>query len=278
MKKLAYLPVLCLLAGFNANADIDQANYSELGDLLTTDEAVGRFDWLNKCYSGLLVEIWEKTHDTTQILTDTQKIQQLKNLWVSDQKIDEKRVNYLTYANPDFTNPYSWYAGTSADQSCSTMPAEYEPVELKTSVLNQSYCSASSLESKWEWITGVKVNDFLHESAGDDYTMVSGKALNVKANEVLDVTLTAGTSDPEFPVYMAFRVWLDLNQDGELTQTEMIHHSYVETSASFTYTIPESAEKGFTLMRVTGDYAGGYNNACRGADYGEVEDYLVNIQ
>ncbi|KZN51083.1 GEVED domain-containing protein [Pseudoalteromonas luteoviolacea] len=257
---------------------IQQAQYSELGDVLTPAEAQGRFAWLNKCYDGLLVEMWEQMFDTREIIPKDQKIQQLRELWLSQEKVAAGQAQYVTFANEDFTNPYEWTAGTSENQACTIMPPEYQAVALKTTVLKHKYCENKSYNSEWEWIESVKVDGFEHVSGSHNHTMVSGKALTLSANKRTQFTITPGKIIPEYPGYFALRAWVDWNHNGTFESNEMIHHSTGEGVFEFTHDIPTDVPKGITVMRLALDAGGGFNNACTRIQYGEVEDYLVTVR
>lgn len=280
-KTLPALFALILASGsaFCSEAEENKAVYNEINDVLTVAEAQGRFDWLEKCYSGVLLEVWEKSHDSTQFIKDREKIAQLKALWLSDNKIANKKVNYLSFANADFTNPYNWYPENSGNALCTNMPPEYEPVALQTTQLNRKYCSNASSDSALEWINSVSVNDQIHHSKGANYSFISGKVFNLFRKKDTTIKVTATTDQPDvWPAVMGVRTWIDFNHNGLFEESEMIHQEYIEDDTEFTFEVPDSAITGLTLMRVAGDANGGFDDACKNIEYGEVEDYLVNIQ
>lgn len=266
------------LSGSVAAEGVDDAAYNELGDLLTVDQAQGRFDWLEKCYDGLMVEIWEKTHDATQVLTNSEKIRQLKALWISQDKLTKGQVNYLTFANADFTNPYEWYAGTDSTQDCTLMPTEYEAVALKTTVIEHQYCANVSYDSEWEWIASVSMDGKTHASHANPYTQVSGLVFPMRLNQEHKVVLTPGFQVGEEPSFLAARAWIDWNQDGSFSSDEMVFSDEGNEAFTFNVIVPNSATPGIAMMRVAMDAGGGSDNACTRIWYGEVEDYLVTVQ
>ncbi|MCL1124946.1 GEVED domain-containing protein [Shewanella surugensis] len=266
------------LSGSVAAEGIDDAAFNELGDLLTVDQAQGRFDWLEQCYSGLMVEIWEKTHDATQVLTNSEKIRQLKELWVSQDKITKGQVNYLSFANADFTNPYGWYAGTDVTQNCTLMPTEYEAVALKTTVIDHQYCANASYDSEWEWIASVSMDGKTHASNANPYTQVSGLVFPMRLNQEHEMALTPGFQIPDDPSFLGARVWIDWNQDGSFSIDEMVFSGQGSETFNFNVAVPSTATPGVSMMRVAMDAGGGFNNACTRNWYGEVEDYLVTVQ
>ncbi|MCF6441566.1 GEVED domain-containing protein [Pseudoalteromonas luteoviolacea] len=257
---------------------IQNAKYSELGDMLTTTQAQGRYAWLKKCYDGLLVEMWEQMFDTRDIIPKEQKLQQLKELWLSQAKVAAGQAQYVTFANEDFTNPYEWTAGTSENQACTLMPPEYQPVALKTAVLKHQYCENTSFGSEWEWIEGVTVEEFEHASGSHKHTMVSGKVVTFPANRAVKVSVTPGSIIPEYPSYVALRVWVDWNHNGVFDANEMMHSSASDGVFQFVFNVPKDVPDGVTMMRVALDAGGGSDNACRRIQYGEVEDYLITVR
>jgi hypothetical protein len=270
---------LCASVGVQANNELEQnANYNEVGDLLTVSQAQGRFAWLEKCYDGLLVEIWEQSHDTTQIVSKEEKLKQLRALWLSDDKLTKGRAQYLTFANSDFSNPYNWQAGNSENDACSTMPPEYVPVALQTTMLANQYCANQSYDNEWEWISKVTVEEFGHESVGHSYTAVTGKVITLPAGRAVKMSVTPGNKEPQYPSYVALRVWIDWNQDGQLSESEMVYKSASDGVFQFAFEVPTEMPEGVTLMRVATDAGGGSDDACKRIQYGEVEDYLVTIR
>ncbi|MCG7537220.1 GEVED domain-containing protein [Pseudoalteromonas sp. OOF1S-7] len=282
------LALLLLVAALNERAEASvpghsndthqQAKFSELGDLLTVEQAQGRFAWLSKCYDGLLVELWERMYESTDVVKKEEKLRQLKALWLSDTALAAGKAQYVTFANTDFTNPYQWYAGTSANEACTIMPPEYEPIALKTTVLPRSYCENRSYDHEWEWISEVTVDDFTHQSEKHAHSIVSGKVLVLRANQASKVTIKPGNKEPEFPSYVAARVWLDWNHNGQFESSEMVYRSASSGVFRFLLDVPATVPEGLTLMRVATDAGGGSDNACTRIHYGEVEDYLVTVR
>ncbi|WP_119862199.1 GEVED domain-containing protein [Pseudoalteromonas sp. MSK9-3] len=276
---LAASSVLCVASSALANTELEQtANYNELGDLLTASQAQGRFAWLEKCYDGLLVEVWERAFDTTQIISKEEKLNQLKALWLSPQRLAQGKAQYLTFANTDFTNPYDWHAGNSATDACSTMPPEYVPVALKTTILAHQYCENAAFDNEWEWVSKVSIDNFTHESVGRDYTAVSGKVVTLPAGRTVSMTITPGNKEPDYPSFVAARVWIDWDQNGQFSTSEMVFKSASDGIFKFAVNVPAEQLDGVTLMRVATDAGGGSDDACNRIHYGEVEDYLVTIR
>ena len=76
-----------------------------------------------------------------------------------------------------------------------------------------------------------------------------------------------------------WRVWVDLNQDGDFNDSGELRISGYSNSTRLLYAymlIPSSAQLGQTRMRVSMRY-GGYPQPCQTYSRGEVEDYTINI-
>ncbi|CAH9066646.1 hypothetical protein PSECIP111951_03855 [Pseudoalteromonas holothuriae] len=271
--------VMCATTQVYANTALEQeASYNEVGEFLTVEQAQGRFAWLEKCYDGLLVEIWEQSHDTTQIVSKEEKLNQLRALWLSPEKVAQGHVNYLTFANSDFSNPYEWRAGNSASDACNTMPPEYVPVALQTTLLKNQYCDNQSYDNEWEWIEKVTVEAFSHESLSHGYSAITGKVVTLPAGRMVKMSVTPGNKEPQYPSYVAMRVWIDWDQDGAMSESEMVYKSASDGIFQFTFEVPTEVPDGVTLMRIASDAGGGSDNVCKRIQYGEVEDYLVTIR
>ncbi|RYH14703.1 hypothetical protein EON65_33205, partial [archaeon] len=149
-------------------------------------------------------------------------------------------------------------------------------VVAMNSLLN-CYCAAS-ITTQDELISNVTVADINNSSAGfgtsgyESYTTITG-------------TMAAGGSYPfsaslsPFYVGDVVAVWIDLNHDGVLSNpSERVFMDAPGASPVVgTLTIPATAMTGVTLMRVRLDYNNTNPAPCGNTQYGNIEDYLVNI-
>jgi hypothetical protein len=76
-------------------------------------------------------------------------------------------------------------------------------------------------------------------------------------------------------------IWIDFNNDEELTEDEKILSDYIMASNGVLYTvsveIPSDALMGQHIMRARTNWAGSCNDPCSNYTYGEAEDYYVVI-
>lgn len=76
-------------------------------------------------------------------------------------------------------------------------------------------------------------------------------------------------------------IWIDFNDDEELTEDEKVLSNFIMEASGVLYTVPVeiplNALSGQHLMRARTNWAGGCNDPCTEYQYGEAEDYYVII-
>ena len=141
------------------------------------------------------------------------------------------------------------------------------------------YCAAGATSTAFEKISNVTfagINNNSTATAGyENFTTVSG---NIFAGATLPISITL--SGP-FSSDQAF-VWVDLNNNGAFTDAGELLFTSVIGSGPYTgnITIPGTAIAGSKRMRVRmHDSQGTTPNStpCGDSDYGQVEDYTLNV-
>ncbi|MCJ8271501.1 MAG: GEVED domain-containing protein, partial [Psychrosphaera sp.] len=137
------------------------------------------------------------------------------------------------------------------------------------------YCAASGIDSANQWIEQVEFASQQVQSGNNN------GYLDNTGNAVIDLTkgenalkLTPGYSGKAYR--KKWRVWIDINQDGTFTTDERIYNGRSRKTINSKLTIDSSALTGQTRMRVAMRW-GKKPKACGTFEYGEVEDYTVNI-
>ncbi|NRB61332.1 MAG: choice-of-anchor D domain-containing protein [Winogradskyella sp.] len=146
-----------------------------------------------------------------------------------------------------------------------------------------SYCTAIATDDSFEWIGNVTVNSTSNTSSGgststgySDFTALTPADL---------IQGSTGNTISVTPVWLStlytegVSVWIDFNQDYSFDASEIIMQVGPDTVSpqTGTFTIPVGAVLGNTRMRVIMDDAILVTDPCNNPNYGEVEDYTVNI-
>ncbi len=146
------------------------------------------------------------------------------------------------------------------------------------------YCDSESNNSADEWIEEITIGDFTNTSGNDDgfgdYTEMDNPVF--PQGSTLDLSLLPGYSGNAFFEY--FKIWIDLDQNGVFEPSELLFESNEPNNGGVEgqISIPNTAVLGSTRMRISMKFVGqGFTNLpsmpCETFDYGEVEDYCVEI-
>ncbi len=140
------------------------------------------------------------------------------------------------------------------------------------------YCASQGNSVADEWIAGVAIGSISNSTGADggygDYTAQSTDLEQGSSNAI---TLTPGFAGSAYNEY--WKVWIDFNGDNDFSDSgELVYDAGAVSNAaqSGTVAIPSGAATGSTRMRVSMKYNGAQTD-CEAFDYGEVEDYTVNI-
>ena len=141
------------------------------------------------------------------------------------------------------------------------------------------FCPSSGDDSSDEWIEGVQIGDLANISGNNNgYALFDTLPIvTYEKDSTYDFTLTPGFGFFPFDEY--WKIWIDLDRNGVFNnQEELVFDpgtvSDMDVIGSFT--IPSTAKLGNSRMRVSMRF----NNEptqCMEFDFGEVEDYCINI-
>lgn len=146
------------------------------------------------------------------------------------------------------------------------------------------YCASGGDNSNEEWIESVEFDGFSNISGNNGgYVDFTDESHLMIIGTEQAFTLTPGFAGGTFPE--RFRIWVDYNQDGAFSETELVYDSGAggTSAVSGNFTIPETALIGSTRMRIAMKYVGDlWGEApppapCEEFGYGETEDYCVFI-
>lgn len=160
---------------------------------------------------------------------------------------------------------------------------------LSFTYASAQYCTSAGGDPSAEFISRVQLNTLDNTSATapvtgyTDFTGVTPTDLEISTSYTITITKfwPAGGGGP---YNEAVGVWIDYNQDGDFFDSgEFVYNDTPNTTTpvSGNFTIPLGATLGNTRMRVQMQGDNSVNDPCdvvgAGYDYGEVEDYTVNI-
>ncbi len=145
------------------------------------------------------------------------------------------------------------------------------------------YCAAKSDNANSEWIANVTLAGLENTSASDngygDFTELP--STDVDAGTTYSLSITPGYSGSSFVEF--FRVWIDYNQDGDFEDyLELVINTQDALNSTVTeeILIPSGAYSGSTRMRVMMVWSNTgipEPNSCEDINFGEIEDYCLNI-
>jgi Zn-dependent metalloprotease/chitodextrinase len=147
-------------------------------------------------------------------------------------------------------------------------------------IIFPTYCSSKGNNQTFEWIDYVGLgaidNNTGKELGGyGDFTSLTPTLLSAHSYTLY---LSAGFSSERENEY--WRVWIDLNIDGDFNDAnELIAEGgplAYDGTISAPFEIPTSITSGYTVMRVSMKYDG-YPSSCGSFEYGEVEDYPIEL-
>lgn len=139
-----------------------------------------------------------------------------------------------------------------------------------------SYCESKGNSVQYEWIAKVQVGDFTNSSDGSGYQDFTSKTIDLSPGQTVNVALTPGFASSTYDEY--FRIWIDYNHDGDFDDAGELVFDPGSTRSTITgsFTVPSNIGEVSTRMRVSMKW-NATPSPCETFDYGEVEDYTVNI-
>ena len=139
-----------------------------------------------------------------------------------------------------------------------------------------NYCGLQADEPWWQWINRVTFADIDNQTNKEGYGDYTSIETAVNLGGTYDITLL-----PEFswlPFDEHWRVWIDFNRDGDFEDAgEMVFEDHGTAEITGSISIPNNSSLGKTRMRISMQDSE-YAEPCGSYQYGEVEDYIVDIQ
>ncbi len=143
--------------------------------------------------------------------------------------------------------------------------------------VDNTYCDAAADDGSDEWIANVSIGGLQNASGSNDgYGDFTGTAVQMELGQSYPVSLSPGFSF--FQYNERWAVFLDADQDAEFSpQEQLFTAGPSNTTVTGTLTVPASALAGVTRLRVMMKYNTAIASGCENADFGETEDYCVEL-
>ena len=182
------------------------------------------------------------------------------------------------WSNLTASTTYEWRVRTN----CSSQNSNYSSITSFTTLdptpTGSSYCASAGGNSSYEWIANVTVGN-INNSTGNNggYENFTAISTDLEKGTNYNISLSPGFQSSAYNEY--WKIWIDINQDGDFTDAnELVFDagSMSQSTVNGTLSVPSTAMTGATRMRVSMKYNGA-QTSCESFQYGEVEDYTVNI-
>lgn len=158
--------------------------------------------------------------------------------------------------------------------TCASGTSAYSATTQFTTIGTATYCTSKGTTYSDEWIAKVVIGSFQNSSSAAGYTNFTAQTVNVTAGQSYAVTLTPGFAGSSYTEY--WKVWIDLNGDGDFTDSgEELFSKSGKAAVTGTIAIPANLSLN-TRMRISMKYNAA-PTACETFSYGEVEDYTIAI-
>ncbi len=185
-------------------------------------------------------------------------------------------VATTSYAASGLTAATAYTFSVKAKDTAGNVSASSNVVNVTTTGTTVTYCAAKGSIATDEYIDNVTIGGIANVTGANggygNFTNISGNVPYGSNTIVLSVGFT-GTSYTEF-----WGVWIDYDKNGTFETTEKVVAGSTSNASnlSYTFTVPTTALAGTTRMRVSMKYNAA-PTSCETFQYGEVEDYTVNI-
>nr|WP_321221220.1 GEVED domain-containing protein [uncultured Psychroserpens sp.] len=139
------------------------------------------------------------------------------------------------------------------------------------------YCASQGNSVADEYISRVQVGTINKTSGAQSYSDFTSTSTNLTKGSSYTLTVTptwTGTTYSE-----GYAAWIDYNDDGDFTDSgeQVLSIAATQTTpVSGTFTVPSGTTNGDKRLRVSMKY-NGVPTSCETFDYGEVEDYTINV-
>ena len=187
-------------------------------------------------------------------------------------------VQSTTEALSGLTPSTSYSIKVRARDAAGNLSAFSNEIIVTTSDTSINYCSSQGNSTAREFINTIQIGSFSFTS-GDNggYGDFTSQSISLVKGTSQNLSITPGWNGS--PRNVAYRIWIDLNGDGDFDDAgELVFTRNKTTSSLITgsFTVSTGASVGTTRMRVSAKFNSN-PSPCEIFANGEVEDYTVSI-
>nr|WP_294935989.1 GEVED domain-containing protein [uncultured Flavobacterium sp.] len=187
-------------------------------------------------------------------------------------------VTTTSYAVTGLTAATAYTFSVKAKDAAGNISASSNTVNVTTLPVSAVYCTSQGNSVADELIGRVQIGTINNASTGGTgYTDFTSISTNLTKGASTTITVTPTWTGSVYAE--GYAVWIDYNNDKDFADAgELVwsNPAVSTTPVSGSFTVSATALTGATRMRVSMKY-NGIPTACETFDYGQVEDYTVNL-
>ena len=182
-----------------------------------------------------------------------------------------------TYNVTGLTAATAYTFSVKAKDEAGNVSASSNVVNTITLGASVIYCTYKGTTS-YEWIDYVSYGGITNTTgANGGYADFTSQVATVAQGSTSKIVLSVGYASTVYKEYWS--VWIDFNKNGTFESSERVVSGSASNAGNVSadIAIPASAQLGQTRMRVAMKDTAQHTTSCGTYNYGEVEDYTVNI-
>ncbi|WP_299156214.1 GEVED domain-containing protein [uncultured Tenacibaculum sp.] len=182
-----------------------------------------------------------------------------------------------TYNVTGLTAATAYTFSVKAKDAAGNVSASSNVVNATTLGASVTYCTYKGTTS-YEWIDYVSYGGITNATgANGGYADFTSQVATAAQGSTSKIVLSVGYASTVYKEYWS--VWIDFNKNGTFESSERVVSGSASNAGNVSadIAIPASAQLGQTRMRVAMKDTAQHTTSCGTYNYGEVEDYTVNI-